>query len=326
MDTASLLELIPSCMGEIVAQAFEGCAVNRGKVRDIIDTGRELFIVTTDRISAFDRVLTTIPCKGEVLNTISLFWFENTAHIVKNHIKEQVTARTVRTERCSVVPIEVVVRGYLTGSAWRDYQSSGTVSGIRLPAGMRAQEKFPQPLITPSTKAEQGVHDAPVSRQEIISSGLVPRATWEHIEEAALALFARGTSLAAERGLILVDTKYEFGQKDGALYLIDEVHTPDSSRYWYADTYAELFQRGEKQRELDKEYLRQWLLSRGWKGDGPAPEIPNAVRAEVAWKYVTAWETVTAKSFVPNTLSADQEARRVAAAIAPRPSQGLLLS
>ena len=311
MEKGDLYSVLPSCLKEIPLPASPAYRLIHGKVRDIVDNGQELFIVTTDRISAFDRVLSTIPCKGEVLNTISLFWFENTRDILNNHVLEQVTARTVRTRRCAVLPVEVVVRGYLTGSAWRDYQSTGSVSGISLPPGMRPGQKFPEPLLTPSTKEEQGAHDKPVSRQEILDSGIVPGKTWEQIEEAALALFSRGTQIAAARGLILVDTKYEFGQADGCLYLIDEVHTPDSSRYWYADTYQELFSRGENQRELDKEYLRRWLLSRGWKGDGTPPPIPDEIRVEVGWKYVTAWETVTGRSFLPKSQAAEEEARRV---------------
>lgn len=245
--------------------------VNRGKVRDVIDIGDDLLITTTDRISAFDKVLTTIPCKGEVLNTISLFWFQATSDIIANHIREEVSARTVRAARCRVVPIEVVVRGYLTGSAWRDYQKGSAVSGIGLPPGMRQSERFDPPLLTPSTKEEKGSHDLPISREQILSGGKVEAKLWQQIEETALALFRRGTEIAARNGLILVDTKYEFGLRDGNLTLVDEIHTPDSSRYWHADTWEELFRRGLPQRELDKEYLRQWLLGRGWKGDGPAP-------------------------------------------------------
>jgi phosphoribosylaminoimidazole-succinocarboxamide synthase len=282
-------------------------AVARGKVRDVIDIGNDLFITTTDRISAFDRVLTTIPCKGEVLNTISLFWFHATSDIIAHHVQEEVSARTVRAAKCRVVPIEVVVRGYLTGSAWRDYQKGAAVSGIDLPPGMRQNQRFDPPLLTPSTKEEKGSHDLPISREGILSSGKVERKLWEQIEETALALFRRGTELASRSGLILVDTKYEFGLRDGRLTLVDEIHTPDSSRYWYADTWGELFRQGLPQRELDKEYLRQWLLGRGWKGDGPAPQIPDDVRTEVAWKYVTAWETITGQQFVPHGLGAREE-------------------
>jgi phosphoribosylaminoimidazole-succinocarboxamide synthase len=223
-----------------------GGAVSRGKVRDVIDLGDELLITTTDRISAFDRVLTTIPCKGEVLNTISLFWFHATSDIIAHHVREEISARTVRAAKCSVVPIEVVVRGYLTGSAWRDYKKGSAVSGIELPPGMRQCQRFDPPLLTPSTKEEKGSHDQPIAREQLLSRGKVERKLWEQIEEAALALFRRGSETAARNGLILVDTKYEFGLRDGALTLVDEIHTPDSSRFWYADTWEELFRRDSR--------------------------------------------------------------------------------
>jgi phosphoribosylaminoimidazole-succinocarboxamide synthase len=310
MTALDLSGLLGSCLETLTLPV--GTSVMRGKVRDVVDRGTELLLCTTDRISAFDKVLTTIPCKGEVLNTLSLHWFRETRDIVPNHVLEEVSARTVRVAKCAVVPIEVVVRGYLTGSAWRDYQGGGTVSGIRLPSGMRFNEKFPTPLITPSTKEEKGSHDRPISREEIISSGIVEKRLWEQIEETARALFARGTQLAAARGLILVDTKYELGLRDGMLVLADEVHTPDSSRYWHADTYAALFAQGAGQRELDKEYLRQWLLARGWKGDGAPPLIPDDIRVEVARKYIAAWETITGRGFVPRAASAAEESALIA--------------
>jgi len=295
--------LIPrTVQGLDLGEPPAGPSVFRGKVRDVVDLGDELLITTTDRISAFDRVLATVPCKGEVLNTLSLFWFARTTDIIPNHVLEQVSARTVRTTKCAVVPVEIVVRGYLTGSAWRDYREGRPVSGIRLGPGMRAGQRFDEPLITPSTKEAGGLHDRPVSRQEVVDRGLVPRAEWERIEEAATALFRRGGEVAAANGLILVDTKYEFGLCGGALTLVDEVHTPDSSRYWYADTYADLFAKGEPQRELDKEYLRQWLIARGWKGDGEPPAIPEEVLVEVAWRYITAWQTITGSPFTPRAL------------------------
>jgi phosphoribosylaminoimidazole-succinocarboxamide synthase len=297
--------------------------LTRGKVRDVLDLGAEVLITTTDRISAFDRVLTTIPCKGEVLNTLSLFWFRSTPDIIANHIREEISARTIRAVKCAVVPIEVVVRGYLTGSAWRDYQRGASVSGLPLPPGMRINQRFDSPLITPSTKEEKGAHDRPISREQILSSGRVEPRLWEQIEKTSLALFQRGTEIAARSGLILVDTKYEFGLHEGRLTLVDEVHTPDSSRYWYADTFDPLFKEEKPQRELDKEYLRQWLLARGWSGDGPPPLIPDDVRVQVAGRYVTAWETITCREFSPRALDARGEAALVTARMA-RPSAGPL--
>jgi phosphoribosylaminoimidazole-succinocarboxamide synthase len=256
-------------------------------------------------------VLATVPGKGEVLNTLTLFWMDRTADIVPNHLLERVSARTVRAARCDVVPVEVVVRGYLTGSALRDYQADRPVSGIRLPPGMRPSQRFETPLLTPSTKEAGGLHDRPVSRDELLAGGLVPRGLWAEIERTALALFRRGSEVAAANGLILVDTKYEFGLHRGTLTLVDEVHTPDSSRYWYADTYHRLFEAGERQRELDKEYLRQWLLERGFKGDGEPPAIPSEVLLEVAWRYVTAWQTITGTDLVPRSLDAAAESQLV---------------
>jgi phosphoribosylaminoimidazole-succinocarboxamide synthase len=310
VKTAELADALGSCLEHL--QLPPGARLTRGKVRDVVDLGGELLLTTTDRISAFDRVLTTIPCKGEVLNTISLFWFRKTEDIIENHIREEVSARTVRAVKCRVLPVEVVIRGYLTGSAWRDYQSGSSVSGISLPAGMRFNQRFDHPLITPSTKEEKGLHDIPISREQIIASGKVERSLWERVEETAYALFQRGTEIAAHNGLILVDTKYEFGLDNDRLTLADEVHTPDSSRYWYADTWPDLFARGAPQRELDKEYLRQWLLARRWKGDGVPPLIPDDVRLEVARKYVSAWETITGSEFTPHALGATEESALVA--------------
>jgi phosphoribosylaminoimidazole-succinocarboxamide synthase len=288
-----------------------GTRLASGKVRDVVTLGDELLITTTDRISAFDRVLATVPCKGEVLNTLTLFWFDRTADLAANHLLERISARTVRAARCEVVPVEVVVRGYLTGSALRDYQAGRPVSGISLPPGMQANQRFDEPLLTPSTKEAGGLHDRPVSRGELLAGGIVPSGLWDEIERTALSLFRRGTDLAAANGLILVDTKYEFGLRRGTLTLVDEVHTPDSSRYWYADTYARLLEAGERQRELDKEYLRQWLLARGFRGDGQPPVIPDEVLLEVAWRYVTAWQTITGADFVHGALDAAGESALV---------------
>ena len=294
-------------LGQAVESINMGLPVIRGKVRDIIDLGSRLLIVTTDRISAFDRVLSTIPCKGEVLNRISLFWFGKTADIIPNHVERAVSARSVLVRKCELVPVEVVVRGYLTGSAWRDYRKGKDISGIRLPEGMRFNERFEEPLVTPSTKAERGVHDEPISEERLVSEGIVAEELWKKIRDTALSLYRRGSEVAAERGMILVDTKYEFGLYDGELILVDEIHTPDSSRYWYRDTYQELFERGEPQRKLDKEYLRQWLIGKGFMGDGEIPEIPDEVRVEVAWRYIKAYETVTGEAFRPESGGVEEE-------------------
>jgi phosphoribosylaminoimidazole-succinocarboxamide synthase len=304
------------CLGTLDLSALPpGAGVNRGKVRDVVDLGDELLMTTTDRISAFDSVLGTVPCKGEVLNTLSLFWFAAVSDILPHHVLEEVSPRTVRATKCAVLPIEVVVRGYLTGSAWRDYHAGMPVSGIRLPAGMRPSQRLDVPLLTPSTKEAKGTHDRPVSREEIIAGGVVERKLWERVEEAAVALYQRGVEIAARAGLILVDTKYEFGLAGNTLLLIDEVHTPDSSRYWYAASWEELFEAGKPQRELDKEYLRRWLMDHGWKGDGPAPGIPDEVRLETGWRYITAWQAITGKDFMPRAGDAEAEAALIVRAV-----------
>jgi phosphoribosylaminoimidazole-succinocarboxamide synthase len=290
-------------------------AVVSDKVRDRVDLGSRLLLVTSDRVSAFDRILTTIPLKGQVLNQLSVFWFERTSDIVANHLLREVTPRSMLVRRCAVVPVEVVVRGYLTGSAWRDYQREGAVSGIRLPPGMRADQQFSRPLLTPATKAAGGAHDRPVSRAELLAGGVVSAELWQRIETVALQLYARGVEHAARRGLILVDTKYEFGTIGGELVLADEVHTPDSSRYWYRDGYPERFARGEPQRKLDKEFLRVWLMERGFMGDGAPPAIPAAVRQELSLRYQEAYRLLTGHHLEPATLSLDEELEHYAAVV-----------
>ncbi len=278
----------------------EGIGFYKGKVRDVFSTPSRMVISTSDRISAFDRVLATIPLKGQVLNETALYWFEQIEDIVENHIIERLSSRAVLVDRCEVLPIEVVVRGYLTGSAWRDYQKGNPVSGIELPSGMKMNQKFEKPVLTPSTKEEFGRHDQPISSKDIVSSGLVQEDLWHEVEKKAMELFVRGTELAAARGLILVDTKYEFGIRNGKLVVVDEVHTPDSSRFWYADTYQELFDSNSPQRKIDKEYLRQWLMQKGFSGDGEAPVIPDDIRVEVAARYIQAFEEISGREFVPD--------------------------
>jgi phosphoribosylaminoimidazole-succinocarboxamide synthase len=275
--------------------------LQRGKVRDIYRRpgGQELVLITTDRLSAFDHVLTTIPFKGEVLNRLAAFWFGKTADIIQNHVLDVPDPNTLIARVCEPLMVEVVVRGYLTGSFWRDYQAGSASKdyGIPLPAGMKRDQRFEAPLITPSTKADVGKHDLPLSESTILA-GLVPRALWEQTRASALALFARGQEWARTRGLILVDTKYEFGLTNGKLMLIDEIHTPDSSRYWIADQYQRRFDAGEEQQMLDKENLRQWLIKeRGFQGQGALPEIPPEVRVDLAQKYLVAYERITGTTF-----------------------------
>jgi phosphoribosylaminoimidazole-succinocarboxamide synthase len=274
-----------------------GVSLRAGKVRDIIDTGEELVITVTDRISAFDRVLAVIPLKGEILSRLSLWWFDKTKDVCPNHIEKRLSARTTVVRKVNIIPVEVIVRGYLTGSAWRDYSAGRRVSGLELPPGMRKNQKFDTPLVTPSTKESEG-HDEPVSGKEIVSRGIVPADVWNQVHEKAVALFRRGAEIAAARGLILVDTKYEFGlAPEGGLILADEAHTPDSSRYWYAGGYEEIFRAGGEQRQLDKEFFRNWLAARGFTGDGDAPVIPDSVREAVSLRYVESFEAITGEKF-----------------------------
>lgn len=273
--------------------------LERGKVRDLYFRDDEIVLVATDRLSAFDVVLTTIPFKGEVLTRMAVYWFEQTRDILHNHIIAVPDPSVMVVHRCEPVPVEIIVRGYITGSLWRDYQSGEAGAyGVELPGSLKRDQRFSEPIITPTTKARRGEHDLPISREEIIESGLVEEGLYSRCEQAARALFDRGVTLAAQRGLILVDTKYEFGVHDGKLLLMDEVHTSDSSRYWVADTYQARFASGEPQQMLDKENIRQWLIKeRGYQGDGPLPDIPDEVRASLAEKYIDAYERITHETF-----------------------------
>ena len=269
----------------------------QGKVRDVYSRGDRMVLITTDRVSAFDRVLATIPFKGQVLNQLAVFWFEKTKHIVKNHVIDVPDPNIMVGKKVEIIPIEAVVRGYLAGSAWRDYKDGKQVSGIALPRGMRMNERFKKPLFTPSTKAKVG-HDVHISKEEILARGIIDKKTMDKIEKTAFALFEYGTQHCAKQGLILVDTKYEFGLLDGELYLADEIHTPDSSRFWYADTYQKLFDAGKDQRMIDKEYLRQWLIrERNFIGDGSLPDIPDSIKIEFAKRYIQAFEEITGQEF-----------------------------
>jgi len=267
----------------------------RGKVRDnySLEIGRRL-IITTDRISAFDRILTTIPFKGQVLNQISAFWFDKTKDIMENHVVDVPDPNVMIVKQCKTFPIEMVVRGYITGSAWRDYSAGKDISGIFLPKGLKKNQKFDVPVVTPSTKADFGSHDIHISREEILAKKLVSPKYFLAMEKAAMALYKRGVEIAAKQGLILVDTKYEFGIYNGKLIVVDEMHTPDSSRYWYLNSYAERFEKGEEPQILDKEFLRQWLIKeKNFMGDGEIPEIPIEIKLEVARRYIKAFEEIT---------------------------------
>ena len=268
-----------------------------GKVRDTYRQGDERILITTDRLSCFDRVVTTVPFKGQVLNELACHWFKLTEGIVANHIIEVPDPNVMRVRNCAILPVEVVVRGYLAGSAWRDYAAGREVSGVRFPHGLRFGDRLPTPMLTPSTKAAKGSHDEPISEAEIVARGIVDRSVWEQVREVALRLFAVGQAESAKRGLILVDTKYEFGLVGEELILADEIHTLDSSRYWVAATLDERLGRGEDPEMLDKEPTRQWLLKQGFKGDGPIPLFTADHRVGIAHHYINCFERITGRSF-----------------------------
>jgi phosphoribosylaminoimidazole-succinocarboxamide synthase len=281
-----------------------------GKVRDCyIDRERgERIIVVTDRLSAFDAVVGLIPSKGQVLNQLARFWFERTAHLAPNHMLRVPDPNVMIARECAPLPVELVMRSYLTGvtstSIWRAYERGDRVfCGHRLPDGMRKNERLPAPILTPSTKAAKGDHDVSVSRDELLAMGRIDPEVFDRAAAIAAALFAEGQRFAATRGLILADTKYEMGLAgDGTIVVIDEIHTPDSSRYWYADDYEARLARGEEPRSLDKEYVRRWLAGEGaWSGDGPPPALPDEVRLEAARRYIATYQLVTGERFVPDT-------------------------
>jgi len=273
----------------------------QGKVRDTYDLGDRMLIVATDRLSAFDVNLTSLPFKGQILNQIASFWFDATRDVAPNHILSQPDPSAVLVKKCKALPVEVIVRGYITGSLWRDYQK-GTAGayGIEFPAGLKKDQAFDSPILTPSTKAAVGEHDEPISSADVVKRGLVPADLWKEIEKRAMALFTRGQEIARKQGLILVDTKYEFGLHGDELLVIDEIHTPDSSRYWEASEYEQRFAAGQDQRMLDKENLRQWLIQeRGYMGQGPAPEIPAEARVDLARKSAMTFARLTGREFQP---------------------------
>lgn len=270
----------------------------QGKVRDTYRQGDRLVLVTTDRLSAFDHVLTTLPFKGDLLNTLAHFWFEKTAHVVKNHVLDMPDPCVIVGRHAQPFKVEFVVRRHLTGSLWRDYLAGKDHYGLGLAPGMKKDQRFEWPVVTPSTKASHGEHDEPISEAQVVARGLMSPRDWARAKEAALGLFEVGQQQAAKQGLILVDTKYEFGLIGDELVVIDEMHTPDSSRYWVAQGSEERFKNGEPQVMLDKENLRQWLITeKGFQGHGPLPVIPDDVRVDLAGTYVNAWERITGKTF-----------------------------
>jgi len=273
-----------------------------GKVRDVYTIGDDyLIMVVSDRISAFDVVLPRgIPYKGQVLNQIASKFLDATADIVPNWKIDSPDPNVTVGHMADPFKVEMVIRGYVTGHAWREYRSGKRVlCGIAMPDGLKEHDRFPEPIITPTTKAAEG-HDEDISREEILASGLVPEEDYIKLEEYTRALFQRGTAMAAEMGLILVDTKYEFGKKDGQIVLIDEIHTPDSSRYFYAEGYEERQASGEQQKQLSKEFVRQWLIANGFQGkEGQeVPNMPDDFVKEVSERYIELYESITGEKFI----------------------------
>jgi len=292
---------------------FDGAGMRyQGKVRDTYRQPDRLVLVTTDRISAFDHVLRqTIPFKGQVLNQVAAYFFEATKDVVPNHVLSVPDPNVTVAVPCEPLPIEFVVRGYLAGHAWRVYRDGGrSLCGKSLPDGLKEGSRLPTPILTPATKAEEG-HDEDITRREAIDRGRIDAETFDQLEEWSLRLFERGSELAREQGLLLVDTKYEFGRRaNGDLVLIDEVHTPDSSRYYYADGYDERLRRGEPQQQLSKEFVREWLMDHGFQGKAgqTLPDLPDDFRVTVAERYIELYETITGQAFEPD-LHPDPAAR-----------------
>ena len=270
-----------------------------GKVRDNYFIKDEILMITTDRVSAFDHVLGTIPFKGQILTEIASFWFDKTKDIVPNHIISHPDPQVLLVKKAKTLPVEVIVRQYITGSLWREYSEGiNGQYGFMIPEKMIKNQQFDKPILTPSTKAEYGLHDEPISREKIISS-LVEEKIYRKAEEYALALFEAGQKWANERGLILVDTKYEFGIYENELIVIDEIHTPDSSRYWVMDEYEKRFESNMDQKMLDKENIRKWLIDRGFKGDGVPPKLTDDIRTHLSEKYIELYKILTGKNFEP---------------------------
>ena len=288
---------------------FDGQAnVYNGKVRDVYTVKNDLLVmIATDRISAFDVVLPKgIPYKGQMLNQIAAKFLDETADIVPNWKLASPDPMVTVGLRCEGFPVEMIVRGYLCGSAWRTYKSGvREICGVKIPDGMRENQRFETPIVTPTTKAELGLHDEDISKEEILKQGLVSPEDYKLLEKYTLALFQRGTEVAAKRGLILVDTKYEFGKRDGKIYLIDEIHTPDSSRYFYVDGYETRFENGEAQKQLSKEFVREWLMDNGFQGKAgqQVPEMTDEIVKNISERYIELFENITGEPFVKADLS-----------------------
>jgi len=306
VDPAALRAALPRCLDHT---DFASLGTKyEGKVRDNYSTrdGRR-YIVVTDRISAFDRVLGTVPFKGQVLNGMAAWWFQKTKDLAPNHVLGVPDPNVLECVECTPILVEMVVRAYATGttstSLWTNYERGvRNFCGHALPDGLKKHQPLPHPILTPTTKAPKGEHDVSGSREEILATGKVVAKDFDEAAAIAMKLFAAGQRICAERGLILVDTKYEFGRtKDGQLVVIDEIHTPDSSRFWQDKTYAERFRAGQDPDPLDKDFVRRWFIAQGYKGDGTPPAMPDDVRVGAAERYIAAYEQITGRAFVPDS-------------------------
>jgi phosphoribosylaminoimidazole-succinocarboxamide synthase len=313
LNHQQFIEAIPHCLHTVDLPGVG--EKHAGKVRDIYERIADRILITTDRMSSFDRVLAVVPYKGQVLNELSAWWFEQTWDIVPNHIISVPDPNVTVARAAEPLPVEVIVRGYITGvtstSLWTLYaQGERQPYGVALPDGLRKNDPLPTPVITPTTKATGGAHDQRLTRDEIVQQGLVAPDIWKQVEAAALELFTRGQQLAQRAGLMLVDTKYEFGMRDGQVVLIDELHTPDSSRFWTQESYGG----ADEPENFDKEFLRMWYVEHGYRGDGEPPDLPAEVVAEAAARYVGVYERLTGNTFLPGTRpAAERIARNVAA-------------
>jgi phosphoribosylaminoimidazole-succinocarboxamide synthase len=299
IDRQALLDTIPFVLESITLP----CHQQSGKVREMCLQDKQRIIITTDRVSAFDVVLGTIPMKGQVLTQLSAWWFSQTKDIIPNHLITSPDPNVMIVRNAKPLPVEVIVRGYITGvtktSLWKLYEAGErNAYGISLPDGLKKNDALPQAIITPTTKAEAGGHDERLTREEIIGRRILPEGLWTQIEKTALALFKRGQDVARKAGLLLVDTKYEFGLIDDQLALIDEIHTPDSSRYWTLISYE---QDPTKPKSLDKEFLREWFAAQGYRGEGLIPTMPDEFRVQVAERYISVYEKLTGETFIAGT-------------------------
>ena len=303
IDAKIIKKNIPDAIGKVDVKGLG--KRQSGKVRDWYISNHLRILVATDRISAFDKVLGLIPFRGAVLNLLSQFWFEKTRDVIQNHMIGVVDPNIMLVSECQALPVEVVVRGYITGitdtSLWKKYsEGQRLIYGIKFPDGLKKNQKLKSPVVTPTTRATgKGGHDEPITKREIINQKLIPAAIWNQIEKTALELYIRGAKIADRAGLILADTKYEFGlDKKGKLILIDEIHTPDSSRYWKKATYSEKFKKGQEVENIDKEFMRLWYAGQGYTGHGKAPQMPEDLIVKISQRYQEVYEKLTGEKFM----------------------------